>query len=117
MFYKAAAGQVLEYEELEAKFAEYSKVKSIKISINPDHSQKGFAYVCFENQEGAMKAVEADPQVFQFEQKDNRAIMGKLVNNMYFKNIPAEMKEEDVRNIFAPFGNIKSLVLFQNEFG
>jgi len=38
--------------------------------------------------------------------------MGKLVNNLYFKNIPVEMKEEDVKNIFLPFGNIKSLVMF-----
>jgi len=43
--------------------------------------------------------------------------MGKLVNNLYFKNIPVEMKEEDVKNIFAPFGHIKSLVMFQNEIG
>jgi RNA recognition motif-containing protein len=43
--------------------------------------------------------------------------MGKLVNNLYFKNIPVDMKEEDVRAIFSPFGNIKSLVMFSNEMG
>ena len=43
--------------------------------------------------------------------------MGKLVNNLYFKNIPVDMKEEDVRAIFSPFGKMKSLVMFSNEMG
>jgi RNA recognition motif-containing protein len=43
--------------------------------------------------------------------------MGQLVNNLYFKNIPVDMKEEDVRAIFSPFGNIKSLVMFSNDMG
>lgn len=64
-----------------------------------------------------MKATSGLENVKQFEQKDNRQIIGKLVNNLYFKNIPAEMKEEDVRAIFSPFGEIKSLIMFQNEIG
>lgn len=43
--------------------------------------------------------------------------MMKLVNNIYFKNIPASMTQEEVKNIFEPFGTIKSLVLFNNEIG
>ena len=117
VFYKAPEGVELNYKDLETKFSEFGKIKSLKISLNSDHSQKGFAYICFENQDGALKATLGDNNVKQFEQKDNRQIIGKLVNNLYFKNIPAEMKEEDVKGIFAPFGHIKSLVLFQNEIG
>jgi hypothetical protein len=40
-----------------------------------------------------------------------------LVNNLYFKNIPAEMTEAQVKEIFAPFGTIKSLVIFKNDIG
>lgn len=34
---------------------------------------------------------------------------------MYFKNIPADMSEDDVKAIFSPFGEIKSLVVLEKE--
>jgi len=36
---------------------------------------------------------------------------------VYVKNIPLEMSDENVKALFAPFGNIKSLVLQKNEIG
>jgi RNA recognition motif-containing protein len=60
------------YKDLQDNFSQYGAIKSLKISINPDHSQKGFAYICFENQEDAAKAATADPNSFAFEAKDNR---------------------------------------------
>jgi len=66
----------------------------LKISLNSDHTQKGFAYVCFENQADAQKAAAGDANSFIFEQKENRSTLGKLINNLYFKNIPADMTNE-----------------------
>jgi RNA recognition motif-containing protein len=43
--------------------------------------------------------------------------MRKLINNVYVKNIPKEWTVEKVRDLFEPFGNIKSLDLSENEFG
>mgnify|MGYP001125545055 CR=1 FL=1 len=43
--------------------------------------------------------------------------MRKLVNNIYVKNLPLEMSEVQVKAIFEPFGNIKSLVLMKNDIG
>jgi len=56
VFYKANANEQLNYTDLETKFNEFGKIKSLKISLNSDHSQKGFAYVCFENNESAAAA-------------------------------------------------------------
>jgi len=106
VFYKAPTSEPITYEFLTENFSKYGPVKSLKISINPDHSQKGFAYVCFENQEDAQKAAAGDANSFVFEQKENRQTLGKLVNNLYFKNIPAEMTEAQVKELFAPFGTI-----------
>lgn len=72
--------------------------------------------MCFENEEDAKTAV-TDGSAVAFEPKDNRQVLYKLVNNIYFKNIPSDMKQDDVKAIFAPFGAIKSLVLFNNEIG
>ena len=35
----------------------------------------------------------------------------KLINNIYVKNIPLDYDENKVRDLFAPFGHIKSLIL------
>ena len=105
------------YKSLQDSFSQYGPIKSLKISINPDHTQKGFAYICFENQEDAQKAANGDPNAFTFEPKDNRSTFGKLVNNLYFKNIPVDMKEDQVKDLFKPFGEIKSLVILKNEIG
>ena len=43
--------------------------------------------------------------------------MRKLINNVYVKNIPKDWTVEKVHDLFKPFGNIKSLVLQDNEFG
>lgn len=63
VFYKASPGEILNYNDLETKFNEYGKIKSLKISLNPDHSQKGFAFICFENQESAQAATAKDANV------------------------------------------------------
>jgi RNA recognition motif-containing protein len=117
VFYKAPTKDDITYDFLTKNFAQYGPIKSLKISINPDHTQKGFAYVCFENQEDALKAANADKDSFVFEPKDNRQNFGKLVNNLYFKNIPAEMNETQVKELFAPFGHIQSLIMFKHDIG
>mgnify|MGYP003757084597 CR=1 FL=1 len=39
------------------------------------------------------------------------------MNNLYFKNIPVDMSEAQVKELFEPFGTIKSLVIFKNDIG
>ena len=41
--------------------------------------------------------------------------MRNIINNVYVKNIPKEWTEAQVRDLFSPFGNIKSLVLQEKE--
>jgi len=49
----------------------------------------------------------------KFEVKAQRS-MQALINNVYVKNIPLEMSDVEVKALFEPFGNIKSLVLNKN---
>jgi len=41
----------------------------------------------------------------KFEQKDRRSLQS-LINNVYVKNIPLAMSDEEVKQMFAPFGTI-----------
>jgi len=37
-----------------------------------------------------------------------------LINNVYVKNIPESMTDEEVKGLFSPYGNIESMVLSKN---
>ena len=110
----------LKHIELEQKFTQYGKVKSLKVSLNEDHSSRGYGFICFDSEEAAESAVEGSKEdkirALIFQPKDRRDVR-KLVNNVYIKNIPAGMTQEEVEALFAPFGNIISTKLFKNEIG
>lgn len=44
--------------------------------------------------------------------KDRREVR-KLFNNIYVKNFPADWNEQKLREIFGKYGEIKSLVIMQ----
>jgi RNA recognition motif-containing protein len=41
--------------------------------------------------------------------------MRNIINNIYVKNIPKEWTETQVRELFIPFGHIKSCILQEKE--
>jgi polyadenylate-binding protein len=108
--------------ELEEIFKKYGEVKSVKISLNPDHSSRQYGFICFQSPEGAQKAIEqTKKEDFPFEvqryQPSDRREMRKSFNNIYVKNFPTSWTEDDLKNIFSQYGNILSLVLNKNKKG
>jgi RNA recognition motif-containing protein len=100
------------YEFLHQKFKDFGVIKSIKIALNPDHSKKGYAFICFVNKEDAKKCTESLSQseiVLRFEVKEGREVGKRLGNNLYFKNVPKDMPEDQIRNMFKEFGTIKEM--------
>ena len=55
---KEADKSGLTYASLHEKFEKYGKIKSTKISLNADHSKRGFAFVCFEDDESTKKCID-----------------------------------------------------------
>ena len=111
----------LKHSDLQKKFEGLGKIKSLKVSLNSDHTSRGYGFICFQDEATAMKAVEFtknDPEVVavKFEPKDRRSFR-KLNNNVYVKNIPLEKTDAEIKAMFAAFGNIKSLVLLKNDMG
>lgn len=99
IFYKVPKDQdkkTLTYKFIHERFEKYGTIKSAKISLNPDHSNRGFAFICFADEASTNKCL-ADPvnngSVFKFFPKDTREITAALVNNLYYKNVPKEMSE------------------------
>ena len=111
----------LEHEDLQKKFSEMGKIKSLKVSLNSDHSSRGYGFICFNDEATANKAIEQsskddDTIAMKFEPKDRRQFR-KLINNVYVKNIPMEYPEDKIKEMFKQFGEIKSLHLMKNQIG
>ena len=54
VFYKLPKDQdrsIMTYKHLHDKFSKFGNIKSTKISLNPDYTNRGFAFVCFEEAE------------------------------------------------------------------
>jgi RNA recognition motif-containing protein len=49
--------------------------------------------------------------VIEFKPKDVKKAQRKIINNIYIKNIPIDYTDAQVKDIFAPFGTIKSCVV------
>ena len=61
VFYKLPKGSddsAMTYKAIHEKFEKYGKIKSTKMSLNPDHSKRGFAFICFEDESSTQKCVE-----------------------------------------------------------
>ena len=88
--------------------------------MNLDNTPKGFAYICFEDEEGVKKCLadkENEGTVSQFNQNDTKVGPDMNVTQLYFRNVPLGMTEDKVKPIFEPFGDIKQFTLMKGEKG
>jgi polyadenylate-binding protein len=110
----------MRHEDLHKLFEQSGKIKSLKISLNADFSSRGYGFICFQEEQSAQGALQGqfgdEVLPMKFEPKDRRHFR-RLINNIYVKNLPMDKSEQDITDMFKPFGHIKSLVVQQNEFG
>lgn len=108
-------------KELEEFFTQFGAIKSLKISLNSDHSSRKYGFVCFQDPSAASAALEklsnADVnQAIKYQPRDKRDFR-KIYNNIYAKNFPLNWGETEVRELFAQYGRIESLHFAKNERG
>ncbi len=108
-------------EAFEQSFAQYGEIISCKVSLNEDHSSRGYGFVCFRDPEAAEKAIQKsahnDSSIgVRFAPRDKKEFR-KAYNNVYVKNLPAGWGEEQVRKLFGEFGRIASVYMASHENG
>jgi RNA recognition motif-containing protein len=48
----------LKHSDLAKKFEGLGKIRSLKVSLNQDHTSRGYGFICFDNEAIAQKAVD-----------------------------------------------------------
>lgn len=108
-------------EGLEEMFKGYGDVISSKVSLNEDHSSRGYGFVCFKDPEAAARALsetqKRDDHIgVKFEPK-SKADFRKVFNNIFVKNIPESWDEAILKKHFEAFGRISSLYMAKHNIG
>ena len=111
----------LTYQHLLDTFSKFGEIQSCKISGNSDGTNKGFAYISFKEPEVAAKCVKEMGEsgaISYFKAPDpSSRDPNKNINQVYFTFVPLDIKEDDLKKLFEPFGDIKSFIPYKNDKG
>lgn len=112
-------------QELFEIFKEVGPIVSCKLETYPDGQSRGYAYVLFETEEDADKAINSLNnselkgkiiEVTKHEKRDKREPTTNVkFNNLFVKNLPAGTDDEKLKDIFSKFGEIESATVQRDD--
>ena len=95
-----------------------------------DGTSLGFGFVCFQDKEGAMRALaelngkdglyvrqalKKAQRMAEVQRVTDRYKSSMLRYNLYFKNLPADASDEELKAHFSQFGEIRSLKIMKKD--
>ncbi|CAA0233792.1 unnamed protein product [Arabidopsis thaliana] len=111
-------------------FSSFGTILSCKVAMDVTGRSKGYGFVQFEKEESAQAAIDKlngmlmnDKQVFvgHFIRRQERArdenTPTPRFTNVYVKNLPKEIGEDELRKTFGKFGVISSAVVMRDQSG
>ncbi|KAG7592665.1 RNA recognition motif domain [Arabidopsis thaliana x Arabidopsis arenosa] len=111
-------------------FSSFGTILSCKVAMDVTGRSKGYGFVQFEKEESAQAAIDKlngmlmnDKQVFvgHFIRRQERARDENTptphFTNVYVKNLPKEIGEDELRKTFGKFGVISSAVVMRDQSG
>ncbi|CAA2964394.1 polyadenylate-binding 8-like [Olea europaea subsp. europaea] len=127
-------------EDLRKIFGEYGLLTSVVVMRNEDGKSKCFGFVNFENAEDAARSVEllngkkfdnkdwfvgraqkkSERELelkLQFEQSVKEAVDKSQGSNLYVKNLDDSIGDDELREVFSPFGSITSCKVMRDPKG
>ncbi|KAL8132985.1 hypothetical protein AgCh_008450 [Apium graveolens] len=109
-------------------FTSFGTVLSCKVALDSNGKSRGFGFVQFDQEESAQSAIKQlngmlmnDKQVyvglFIRKQDRSRDSGSQKFTNVYVKNLPDTVSDEEFRNMFEKFGLITSAVVMKDADG
>jgi polyadenylate-binding protein len=114
----------IDNQQLCDTFSKFGNILSCKVSTNAKGEPLGYGFVHYENEEFARKAVEAvngkliEGQIVSvapFKSKAERGTASAKFTNLYIKNLPLDVTEQKLNEMFSKFGTITSLRIMVND--
>jgi len=116
----------IDHKSLFDTFQQFGNILSCKIELDEHNESKGYGYIQFASQEVADKAIEKvngkmlyGKKVFVgfFVPRRERLAEAqtKKFTNVFIKNLDEQIDDERLKNIFSPYGVIKSAVVMKDE--
>lgn len=131
----------MDKDKLTKMFSEFGEVQNAVVITNEEGNSRGFGFANFFTHEAAKKAVEAlngrsagdeedktktfvacramtkdERTRFLSEQRRKNAQFGaRQDTNLYVRNFPDDMDEEKLKEMFAPFGEIRSVKVMRDK--
>lgn len=118
----------IDNKALHDTFAAFGPVLSCKVAVDASGQSKGYGFVQFDNDEAAQNAINKlngmlinDKKVyvglFVRHQERGRANGSPKFTNVYVKNLSESCTDEDLKQLFAPFGVITSATVMKDVNG
>lgn len=117
----------IDHKALFDTFSQFGPILSCKIELDDGNSSRGYGYIQYATTESADKAVEkvngmmlAGKKVFVgpfVPRKERISQTTKKYTNIYINNVDTSLSDEALRDLFAPFGTIRSAVVMKDESG
>lgn len=120
----------IDNKALHDTFSAFGRILSCKVATDNFGNSKGFGFVHFESEESAKDAIESvngmllndnevyvGPHVPKRDRQSKYEEAIKSFTNVYVKNIDLEATEEEVKELFTPFGAITSLYVEKDQEG
>ena len=112
-------------QELFEAFKEFGTIVSCKLETYPDGQSRGYAYVLYDTEEAADKAIASlndkefngkKIEVNKHEKRDKREPNASVkFNNLFVKNLPAGTDDAKLKDLFIMFGEIESASVQKDE--
>ncbi|KAJ0231995.1 Polyadenylate-binding protein 5 [Hirschfeldia incana] len=120
----------IDNKDLYDTFSTFGTILSCKVEIDVSGRSKGYGFVQFEKVETAQTAIDKlngmllnDKKVFvgHFVRRQDRTRSESGVvprfTNVYVKNLPKEMDDDELKKTFGKYGDISSAVVMKDESG
>uniref|UniRef100_A0ACD6AED8 Uncharacterized protein n=1 Tax=Avena sativa TaxID=4498 RepID=A0ACD6AED8_AVESA len=108
-------------------FSGFGTILSCKVATDLNGQSKGYGFVQFTNEKSAMDAINSlngmlanGKQLFVslfIRRQERQHITVSTFTNVYIKNFPREFTDDDLRQEFAPFGEITSAIVMRDANG
>jgi len=116
----------IDHKSLFDTFQQFGSILSCKIELDETNESKGYGYIQFTTQEAADKAIDKvnakmlnGKKVFvgAFVPRKERLAENstKKYTNVFVKNLDERVDDDKLKQLFTPFGAIKSVVVMKDE--